>query len=70
MTFRCLSSNDPAVANYHLGQASNVIVEQRNPLTGGASDLRTREYPTKAEVERLIEAARDNRWGMGIPQCS
>ena len=27
------------------------------------SDLRTREYLTEAEVERLIEAARGNRWG-------
>jgi type 1 fimbriae regulatory protein FimB/type 1 fimbriae regulatory protein FimE len=27
------------------------------------SDLRTREYLTETEVERLIEAARDNRWG-------
>jgi type 1 fimbriae regulatory protein FimB/type 1 fimbriae regulatory protein FimE len=27
------------------------------------SDLRTREYLTEAEVERLIEVARDNRWG-------
>ena len=27
------------------------------------SDLRTREYLTEAEVGRLIEAARDNRWG-------
>src|SRR6185312_6793494 len=27
------------------------------------SDLRTREYLTEAEVERLVEAARDNRWG-------
>ena len=27
------------------------------------SDLRTREYLTEAEVERLIEAARENRWG-------
>jgi type 1 fimbriae regulatory protein FimB/type 1 fimbriae regulatory protein FimE len=26
-------------------------------------DLRTREYLTEREVERLIEAARDNRWG-------
>ena len=34
------------------------------------SDLRTREYLTEAEVERLIEAAKDNRWGTGIPQCS
>jgi type 1 fimbriae regulatory protein FimB/type 1 fimbriae regulatory protein FimE len=27
------------------------------------SDLRTREYLTEAEVGRLIEVARDNRWG-------
>ena len=27
------------------------------------SDLRTREYLTEAEVRRLIEVARDNRWG-------
>ena len=27
------------------------------------SDLRTREYLTEAEVERLIEAAKGNRWG-------
>jgi type 1 fimbriae regulatory protein FimB/type 1 fimbriae regulatory protein FimE len=27
------------------------------------SDLRTREYLTEAEVERLINAARKNRWG-------
>jgi type 1 fimbriae regulatory protein FimB/type 1 fimbriae regulatory protein FimE len=26
-------------------------------------DLRTREYLTEQEVERLIEAAKDNRWG-------
>src|SRR3974390_1238737 len=27
------------------------------------ADLRTREYLTEAEVERLINAARGNRWG-------
>jgi site-specific recombinase XerD len=27
------------------------------------ADLRTREYLTEAEVERLIEAAKNNRWG-------
>jgi type 1 fimbriae regulatory protein FimB/type 1 fimbriae regulatory protein FimE len=27
------------------------------------SDLRTREYLTEAEVERLMAAARRNRWG-------
>src|SRR4051812_10589075 len=26
-------------------------------------DLRTREYLTEAEVERLISAAKQNRWG-------
>src|SRR5215831_5243183 len=26
-------------------------------------DLRTREYLTEAEVERLMNAARNNRWG-------
>jgi site-specific recombinase XerD len=26
-------------------------------------DLRTREYLTEAEVERLMEAVKDNRWG-------
>jgi hypothetical protein len=30
VTFRCLQPNDPAVANYHLQQAPNLIVEQRN----------------------------------------
>jgi len=30
VNFRCLSPNDPAVAKYQLGQAPNVIVEQRN----------------------------------------
>ena len=30
LTFRCLLPNDPAVANYRLQQAPNIIVEQRN----------------------------------------
>jgi hypothetical protein len=30
VTFRCLQPNDPAVANYRLQQAPNIIVEQRN----------------------------------------
>jgi hypothetical protein len=29
-TFRCLSPNDPVVTNYHLGQAPNLVIEQRN----------------------------------------
>jgi type 1 fimbriae regulatory protein FimB/type 1 fimbriae regulatory protein FimE len=27
------------------------------------ADLRTREYLTEAEIERLLKAAKDNRWG-------
>jgi len=30
VTFRCLMANDPAVASYHLGQAPNIVIEQRN----------------------------------------
>jgi hypothetical protein len=30
VTFKCLSPNDPALANFHLQQAPNVIIEQRN----------------------------------------
>jgi hypothetical protein len=30
VTFRCLLPNDPVVASYHLQQAPNLIVEQRN----------------------------------------
>jgi len=30
VTFRCLSPNDPAVAQYRVQQAPNIVVEQRN----------------------------------------
>ena len=30
VTFRCLLPTDPAVAQYHIQQAPNVIIEQRN----------------------------------------
>jgi hypothetical protein len=30
VTFRCLSADDPAVKSYRLGQAPNIVVEQRN----------------------------------------
>jgi hypothetical protein len=30
VTFKCLPANDPAVAAYHLQQAPNVVIEQRN----------------------------------------
>jgi len=33
------------------------------PMRPRNSDLRTREYLTEAEVERLMEAAKGNRWG-------
>ena len=33
------------------------------PKRAPNADLRTREYLTEAEVERLMEAAKGNRWG-------
>jgi hypothetical protein len=33
------------------------------PVRPPNSDLRTREYLTPAEVENLIKAAKDGRWG-------
>jgi integrase len=33
------------------------------PIRPSNADLRTREYLTEAEVERLMATARDNRWG-------
>jgi type 1 fimbriae regulatory protein FimB/type 1 fimbriae regulatory protein FimE len=33
------------------------------PRRGRNGDLRTREYLTETEVERLMAAARRNRWG-------
>jgi hypothetical protein len=30
VTFRCLLADDPAVKNYRLGQAPNIIIEERN----------------------------------------
>jgi hypothetical protein len=44
------------------GRASHrkgTVTPRRRPN----ADLRTREYLTEGEVERLIEAARGNRWG-------
>src|SRR3974390_1048737 len=35
------------------------VTPERRPNT----DLRTREYLTEAEVERLITSAKGNRWG-------
>jgi type 1 fimbriae regulatory protein FimB/type 1 fimbriae regulatory protein FimE len=33
------------------------------PVRRPNKDLRTREHLTQAEVDRLIEAAKSNRWG-------
>jgi type 1 fimbriae regulatory protein FimB/type 1 fimbriae regulatory protein FimE len=40
-------------------------IEKRTvkPKRRSNADLRTREYLTEAEVERLIDAAKGNRWG-------
>jgi integrase len=38
---------------------NRTVTPRRSPN----ADLRTREYLTEAEVERLMTAARKNRWG-------
>jgi integrase len=52
------------MANRHLrlvtsATANRTVTPKRPPN----ANLRTREYLTEAEVERLMEAAKDNRWG-------
>jgi hypothetical protein len=32
------------------------------------AELRTRQYLTEAEVERLLKATKSNRWGTGTPR--
>ena len=39
------------------------VASKRPPKRRPNSDLRAREYLTEAEVERLMNAARGNRWG-------
>jgi site-specific recombinase XerD len=41
----------------------NQTVERTTPLRRPNKELRTREHLTDAEVDKLIEAARKNRWG-------
>jgi hypothetical protein len=41
----------------------NRTVAPATPLRRPNSELRTREHLTPAEVEKLIEAAKQNRWG-------
>ena len=40
--------------------------ENRQVAPGGAAnaDLRSREYLTPAEIEKLIKAAKEGRWGL------
>ena len=56
------------MAKSHLKLVTPATVKRtvmpRRPPNG---ELRTREYLTEAEVERLMKAARKNRWGHGTP---
>ncbi len=48
----------------HLKLVTPAIVNRTvTPRRPPNSDLRTREHLTEAEVERLMDAARKNRWG-------
>jgi site-specific recombinase XerD len=49
----------PAIVNRTVRPKRPAIGPKRRPN----SELRTREYLTEAEVERLLNAARGNRWG-------
>ena len=52
------------MAKRHLRLVSPAIVNRTvTPKRLPNSKLRTREYLTEAEVERLMNAARKNRWG-------
>jgi site-specific recombinase XerD len=53
------------MAKSHLKLVSPATVKRTvaTPLRRPNAELRTREYLTDAEVERLIDAARGNRWG-------
>ena len=52
------------MATSHLRLVTPAIVKRTvSPKRPPNVDLRTREYLTEAEVERLMTAARKNRWG-------
>src|SRR3974390_3653065 len=52
------------MVKHHLKLATPAIVNRTViPKRPPNADLRTREYLTEAEVERLIEATKGNRWG-------
>ena len=40
------------------------------PVRRPNAELRPREHLTEREVEKLIEAAKGNRWGQRDPRCS
>jgi hypothetical protein len=48
-----------ALAADHASHLKRTVGPKRRPN----GDLRTREHLTEAEVERLIKATRDNRYG-------
>ena len=51
------------MSNAHLKLVTPAIVNRTvTPTRSPNADLRTREYLTEAEVERLMTAARKNRW--------
>ena len=43
--------------------ADQVIDARIMPIRQPNADLRSREYLTPAEIEKLIKAAKDGRWG-------
>jgi type 1 fimbriae regulatory protein FimB/type 1 fimbriae regulatory protein FimE len=52
------------MVNSHLKLVTPSIVNRTvAPKRLPNADLRTREHLTEAEVERLMDAARKNRWG-------
>jgi site-specific recombinase XerD len=52
------------MAKGHLKLVTPATVNRTvSPLRPPNADLRTREYLTEAEVERLMNAAKGNRWG-------
>ena len=62
-TVRGAGSAKP-MAKSHLKLVTPAIVNRTvTPRRPPNADLRTREYLTEAEVERLMKAAKGNRWG-------
>jgi site-specific recombinase XerD len=61
----CLYANETiSMANQHRSMVFPATVNRTvRPKRHPNADLRTREYLTEAEVERLMKAATRNRWG-------